>query len=257
MQTKYTNDGKKVAIVGKLNADQTIVQEIFITENGQEIPSGENFVVTSLHDAPVISWKEKKLKEIESKYESDIKKYEQAIDRLNKEYKDQSELLKAKMNYIGLALKNASPESFQTLVDYLTGEIKWIILDEKWGKPKLISIDKFNQKYEDRLRLLSFFGKDDGSFSYAIGAYSDYSGNKTTFIPYKEYEVAKARFEAILLQRGVNEDTLDAAKKHGIEFPKEMIEEYNHRILVSKQARIQEYKDKIAEVEKEIQERFQ
>jgi len=46
MQTKYTNDGKKVGIVGKLNAEQTIVQEIFITESGQEIPSGENFVVT-------------------------------------------------------------------------------------------------------------------------------------------------------------------------------------------------------------------
>lgn len=48
---KYTDDGKKVLVVGKLNAQQTIVQEIFVSA-GQEIPSGENFVVKSLHDAP-------------------------------------------------------------------------------------------------------------------------------------------------------------------------------------------------------------
>ena len=256
MQTKYTNDGKKVGIIGKLNAEQTIVQEIFITEGGQEIPSGENFVVTSLHDAPVLSWKEKKLKEIEDKFESDRKRYEQSIDRLSKEYKDQSELLKAKLNYIGLVLRNASPESFQLLVDYITGEIKWVIMDEKWSKPKLMPIEEFNQKYEDKLRLLSFFGKDDGSFSYAIGSYHDYSGSQTTFTPYKDYETAKERFKEILLQKGVGEDTLDAAKKHGIEFPKEMIEEYNLRVLKSKQDRIQEHKDRIAEIEKEIQEKF-
>lgn len=37
---KYTGDGKKVLVVGKLNAIQTIVQEIFVSA-GQEIPSGE------------------------------------------------------------------------------------------------------------------------------------------------------------------------------------------------------------------------
>jgi len=46
---KFTSDGKKVAVVGKLNAQETIVQEIFVS-NGNEIPSGENFVVKSLHD---------------------------------------------------------------------------------------------------------------------------------------------------------------------------------------------------------------
>ena len=60
---KYTNDGKKVLIVGKLNSQETIVQEIFVSA-GQEIPSGENFVVKSLHDAPAESWKEKNLREL-------------------------------------------------------------------------------------------------------------------------------------------------------------------------------------------------
>jgi hypothetical protein len=51
---KYTSDGKKVVIIGNLNSQEKIVQEIFII-NGQEVPSGENFVVKSLHDFPAIS----------------------------------------------------------------------------------------------------------------------------------------------------------------------------------------------------------
>lgn len=62
---KYTDDGKKVAVIGKLNAEQTIVQEVFVSQ-GQEFPSGENFVVKSLHDKPAESWKAKSLRELEA-----------------------------------------------------------------------------------------------------------------------------------------------------------------------------------------------
>ena len=43
---KYTTDGKKVVVIGNLNSQEKIVQEVFII-NDAEIPSGENFVVTS------------------------------------------------------------------------------------------------------------------------------------------------------------------------------------------------------------------
>ena len=59
MDFKYLTDGRKVIVVGKLNNQDTIVQEIFVTKDGSEIPSGENFVVKSLHDEPVESWKKK------------------------------------------------------------------------------------------------------------------------------------------------------------------------------------------------------
>lgn len=42
-QIKYTSDGKKVIAVGKLNAQEAIVQEIFVS-GGNEFPSGEIFV---------------------------------------------------------------------------------------------------------------------------------------------------------------------------------------------------------------------
>lgn len=42
---KYTADGKKVVVIGDLNQTEKIVQEIFVTEDGCEIPTGERFVI--------------------------------------------------------------------------------------------------------------------------------------------------------------------------------------------------------------------
>jgi len=56
---KYLSDGRKVIVIGDLNDSEKIVQEIFVTEGGAEIPSGKNFTATNLHDTPVLSWKEK------------------------------------------------------------------------------------------------------------------------------------------------------------------------------------------------------
>ena len=56
METKFLSDGRKVVVVGALNNQETIVQEVFVTQQGDEIPGGERFVVKSLHDQPVESW---------------------------------------------------------------------------------------------------------------------------------------------------------------------------------------------------------
>lgn len=44
-EIKYTTCGKKVVVIGDLNQTEKIVQEIFVTNDGAEIPSGERFVV--------------------------------------------------------------------------------------------------------------------------------------------------------------------------------------------------------------------
>jgi len=76
---KYTTDGKKVVIIGDLNQTDKIVQEIFVTENGDEIPQGERFVVKSLLDEPAKSWKETRLEELEARYEKEIADWERQI----------------------------------------------------------------------------------------------------------------------------------------------------------------------------------
>ena len=40
---------------------------------------------------------------------------------------DLTDELKNKIEYAGKVLKNISPDSFNTLIDYLTGEIKYIV----------------------------------------------------------------------------------------------------------------------------------
>ena len=49
---KYMSDGRKVVVIGQLNTVESIVQEIFVTEQGDEIPSGERFTTKDLHDTP-------------------------------------------------------------------------------------------------------------------------------------------------------------------------------------------------------------
>lgn len=48
-EIKYTTCGKKVVVIGDLNQTEKIVQEIFVTNDGAEIPSGERFVYESLY----------------------------------------------------------------------------------------------------------------------------------------------------------------------------------------------------------------
>ncbi|HEI9857545.1 TPA: hypothetical protein SLO96_000850 [Proteus mirabilis] len=62
METKFLSDGRKVAVLGKLNTTESIVQEIFVTDSGVEIPSGENFTTKSLHDEPEKATKKESLK---------------------------------------------------------------------------------------------------------------------------------------------------------------------------------------------------
>lgn len=79
METKYTKDGKKVAIIGELNQNEYIVQEISVTESGDEIPAGDRFTAKGLLDEPVETWKTKRAKALEA----DIVKKEAQLKQLN------------------------------------------------------------------------------------------------------------------------------------------------------------------------------
>ena len=52
---KYTAQGKKVRIMGKLNSTEYIVQEVFVDDKGNEIPAGENFVTKNLFKIVIIT----------------------------------------------------------------------------------------------------------------------------------------------------------------------------------------------------------
>ena len=239
---KYTIDGKKVVVIGNLNSQEKIVQEIFIV-NDCEVPSGEHFVVKSLYDAPAISWKEKELKRIESDYETVKFKYGNELKVLTARYRTTSCELKNKIEYAGKVLKNISPESFNTLVDYLTGEIKYIV---KTGySPELIEWKDFTQNYEDSLRLISIYGRDDGTLTYGIGNYSDYSGGKSTFKPFNNYEDALSFLTEKILEQSISDDIIKIASKYNIELPTEKVKEFKVKKVANLNDEIKKHQDAI------------
>lgn len=248
-EIKFTTDGKKVIVIGSLNSQEKIVQEIFVID-GSEIPSGEHFVVKSLHDAPALSWKEKELKRVDEQYEKDKFHYDNELKVLRARFKTISNELRNKIEYAGKVLKNVSPESFKTLIDYLMGEIKYVV---KIGyTPEIIEWKDFTQNYEDKLRLISFYGKDDGSLTYAIGQYYDFSGGNTYFQPFNNYEDAFAKFSEQIQNATIHEQVIETAKKHGIVLDAIKIEEWKQeqtkgylRNIESYEKCISDYKSKL------------
>ena len=67
MNDKFLTDGRKVRVIGKLNNNESIVQEIYIDEGGSEIPSGDNFTAKNLHDAPVETYTDREIKKKKAK----------------------------------------------------------------------------------------------------------------------------------------------------------------------------------------------
>ena len=194
-ETKYTTDGKKVLIVGKLNNTETIVQEIFVATNGQEIPSGENFVVKSLHDAPVESWKEKKLRELEATYEKESKSWDEKIRTQRKRCGDVVQKAKLKADALFRFFDNKSNhEQLETLKSFMVGEITHFFINEYDPKIGTWDDEMYSEEYRggvvENIKLVSMYGNSNGDLEYKICEYRDGSGSKKDVIPCKSYEEA-------------------------------------------------------------------
>ncbi len=247
-EIKYTSDGRKVVVVGKLNAQETIVQEIFVSNNA-EIPSGENFVVKSLHDAPAISWKEKNLKELEQNYDKQKKSWDEKIKTLRDKYGMQCDVLSEKLKWIASALKEAKPEDFDMLVNYIAGKCTHIVINANYGTPKLKTFAEFDEVDSEynrgNIRLISFFGSKYNGFTYAQGRYSDSSGGSTEFKPFTNYEDALKYCLSIIEEKPYSEETILFLKKHNSPIDQTKLDEFKNR-------RIAEYNKQIEQQQKAI-----
>lgn len=254
MELKYTNDGKKVAVIGKLNAQESIVQEIFVI-NEQEIPSGENFVVKSLHASPAISWKGKEEERIETnlkRLESQYDKAENDYRRLMSDLKNKSSAIKDHIKYVtGLLATNIDSAVLNILTNFLSGDIKYIVWEGYQLKIQSF-FDAIQQsdtyhgdsRYES-LRLLSLFGQDDGTFSWKINNYKDGSGSWYNVSGYQTLEEAKERLKEILIQKGINHDTIKIANEYNIELSLELLKEWEEKKRSSIQQQIDEYSNRM------------
>lgn len=242
MEIKYTTDGRKVVVLGNLNAQDKIVQEVFIV-NGIEIPSGANFVVSSLHDAPAVSWKEKQIKDWSELYEKSRKDFDRNMEEMRGKLRTQQVLLSEHLAYVGKALKNVAPASFDLLVGYLTGSIKYVVLD--CYEPKIVEFETFFKScdYDNRkLKLISLFGDDDGTLTYQRHNYSDSSGSAQNFFPFLTYDEAHIKLEEILLSKNISETLIKVAQEYKITLDNEKVKAWSEKQKESIQKNIDSIK---------------
>jgi len=250
MQTKYTNDGKKVAIVGKLNADQTIVQEIFITENGQEIPSGENFVVSSLHDQPVKKWStfyEDRCKQAEKEYEYKLKRIEENNSRLYKQLERYRESVDR--------LRDKSPEDF---AGFLEQASKLFDPKNKW-----VVVKDYSRWYINEFESLFYgdYGLSIKVYLTGVEAKLYITTKDDSFKDFSLFETKEAATnyvkERVSNLEKITEEDIKISEALGFIIPSVLLDDLKARRLEEKNKQLKEAMDRVAAIEKEIQERFQ
>lgn len=213
MTIKFTDDGKKVVVIGKLNNSETIVQEIFVSGDS-EIPSGEQFVVKSLHDSPVVSWKEKEIERIDAKLKYAEKTAAAALSRLS------DIRARADAMYQGCAqiLKNTNGKMFSEVSKMISGEYEYVVSNLKYGVPRIERIENYivrKDNYSYELRLLSIFGKSDGDFGWKINRWRDDSGSWEEFIPCKNKDDALRVAVSAIEERDYTADTIKFLENNG------------------------------------------
>lgn len=202
MDFKYLADGRKVVVVGQLNNVESIVQEVFVTDSGDEIPSGEKFTTKNLHDAPVVSWKAKK----EAELEASLNAVKGKLAQLHREECEVKERLKGLRAIFGSAralAETLDEQDFETLALFMSGACEYIVI-EGYGAPELAKFDEtLINMYErrfDGIKLVSLFGKTNGDISYRLHRYSDGSGGSQTVYPCRDLEQARALLLSMTLE---------------------------------------------------------
>lgn len=269
MGYKFLSDGRKVAVVGPINSTEFIVQEIFITADGDEIPSGEKFTTKTLHEKPVESYfvrEERNRKERLSKLDAEINK-------LNLDIKDKSQKLKAKAAMLANSpeIKDLFGDQAELVSMFMTGTIEYIVVDNYELKAPqkmedlIIDWEGWNDDRRfDSLKLVSVLGKSEGKLAYNINRYYDGSGGSHEVYPFASYEDAVNKIKELAIKKingnyfSVDERSL--CKELGIIFDdetnKKITDILTKRIresITSYQKSIKESQKKQREYEKQLE----
>jgi len=249
-EIKFTSDGRKVKVLGSLNATEKIVQEIFIID-GSEIPSGEHFTAKSLHDAPAVSWKEKELKELEVRYAS----AKQILESDIKKAKEKSVIVKKKLESLYHLEQKIGAEQLTRLIDFISGNTKYVVTHALYGADMRIEeFDKFISPSEydrDDLKLCSVFGRSKGDICFGINQYSDGSGSTRFLTPCNSHDEAVVELGKMFAARMEAEATdltdvdIKIAATYGLTIPSEKIEKKKARELVAAERKISDLQDSL------------
>jgi hypothetical protein len=220
MNHKFTSDGRKVAIVGALNAKETIVQEIFVTD-GTEFPAGEHFVVKTLLDAPAETYKAKEERRVLESIEV-LKGTRARLEAEIKGFQFKAQAAAAKIKWISAITDNEVQGVVDNLKAILTGEYTHVVLGsgeiKEWGHDLFANSDNYNYRFES-LRLISLFGEWNGrlSLGWKVNHYQDGSGSSTPFHPCRSLQDATEKAKEIIYAKEyLSDESYALCLKYGI-----------------------------------------
>jgi len=231
MEIKYTKQGKKVVVLGKLNNNDFIVQEIYVSKEGAEIPGGENFIASGLLDEPMETWEEKRARENKERYERDRQNYEKSLDDLRKRDRTEMAALKAKIDCIKRTTENISLESFEMVENFLLEKYKYIVTGGYDIKLYDFHIERdLASFWDDRcegLKLVSIYGKSDGTLQWRIHDYSDHSGGSKEVYLFCTLEEAKEKFASLIEAKSdYGSEDIKRFQTWGLPVNKEKVKKY-------------------------------
>lgn len=178
-EKKYLADGRKVVIVGVLNQNESIVQEIFVTADGDEVPSGERFVAKSLHDSPVVSHKDKRLAQLEKRIKESEAEW-QALKNKKGETERQLGLLRTVLKSSKRFVETFDEADLERLSLVMSGNAKWVVYDRGIVERPVPIFDALEYtdgwSRDSRIKLISLLGNSNGDLSFRLHLYPDGSG---------------------------------------------------------------------------------
>lgn len=261
---KYTTDGRKVVIIGDLNQSEKIVQEIFVTDDGSEIPAGEKFTVKSLLDQPAKSWKEQKLKEIEERYNSLLLDYETKNKDLNRyiqQIKERKSAIKNGLEPIIIELQNGELNPIiSSIIQFYSFDFEYVISHNEYSILKVMDFNEFlsSSTYEGQLKMMILCGNKKKETGIILSTYPDGSGNKTNITLCKDESDLKLNLQALLNNKTyIYDSDIELVRQYNLKLDKEKLSGYfakkrkesEHNLKANESAN-ESIKDKLEELKK-------
>lgn len=253
METKFLSDGRKVVIVGQLNNTETIVQEVFVTQAGDELPGGERFVVKSLHDQPVESY----LSREKAKQEKALAETKLKIDSINKEISDLRNTLsfwKEMVKQVRAFSEHIDEADLDHFADVMTGRVKYAV-QINYSLPSIERFEDFMSSIDNcygrkdfkGIKCLSLLGSTDGDVALRVNRYSDGSGGSDVVEFYNTIDEARDCVKRIALERlngnGLSIDDVSKCGKMGISFSKDELQKIRDRLFASSERNLAHYQE--------------
>ena len=264
MESKFLSDGRKVTIIGQLNNTEWIVQEVFVTAQGDEIPSGERFTTKSLHDSPVETYKdrqEKKLNESIRTLQNKETAVQESIKKLERERIAYEKTFKSTKALSDSLLKQIDEGALNLLCDVMAGNVKYLVEDSGYGvyEPKLfLDAIKSYDSYDIEIKLLSLFGRSNGSLVYKMNQYYDGSGGSREVILIRtdeelaQYYTDKVKSIYEKNPNYISMSYINVAKKYGGIVAQDIIETAQAVKVESLKSNIEEHRKKFEASTKEL-----